>query len=262
MSEAVSSGSGSLRITIRSVAPDRPWAWLSAGWRDFQAVPGVALAYGALFVVGSFLLTLGLWLLGLFYLVLPLGAGFMLVGPVLAVGLYEVSRKLSYGIKPTLGDAVTAWRANPGQIMGVGVVLMLLLLAWIRLAFLIFALFFGAQPPSWELLISSTLLSAEGLPFLVMGTLVGGVLAALTLAISVISIPLLLDRDVNAITAVLASLKAVARNPLVMIGWGALVTLFIGAGIAVAYVGLLVTFPLIGFASWHAYRDLVEIEEA
>ena len=112
------------------------------------------------------------------------------------------------------------------------------------------------------LVISSTLLSAEGLPFLVMGTLVGGVLAALTLAISVISIPLLLDRDVNAVTAVLASLKAVARNPLVMIGWGALVTLFIGAGIAVAYVGLLITFPLIGFASWHAYRDLVEIEEA
>src|SRR5690606_40001715 len=72
---------------------------------------------------------------------------------------------------PILGDAVTAWRANPGQIMGVGVVLMLLLLAWIRLAFLIFALFFGAQPPSWELLISSTLLSAEGLPFLVAGTL-------------------------------------------------------------------------------------------
>ncbi|MBC7134515.1 MAG: DUF2189 domain-containing protein, partial [Oceanibaculum nanhaiense] len=146
--------------------------------------------------------------------------------------------------------------------MGVGVVLMLVLLAWIRLAFLIFALFFGTQPPSWELLISSTLLSAEGLPFLIVGTLVGGVLAALTLAISVISIPLLLDRDVNAVTAVLASLKAVARNPLMMIGWGALVTLFIGAGIAVAYVGLLITFPLIGFASWHAYRDLVEIEEA
>src|SRR6185312_118563 len=138
----ISGASQSLVLPVRRVSVDEPWAWLMAGWRDLSRAPMVSLTYGAAFVVASFLLTLGLWVFGLVYLVLPLGAGFMLVGPVAAVGLYEVSRRLEGGQSVTLGDALAAWKTHRGPIATMGLVLMLFLLAWIYLAFLIFALFF------------------------------------------------------------------------------------------------------------------------
>jgi uncharacterized membrane protein len=138
-----------------------------------------------------------------------------------------------------------------------GLVLMLFLLAWIRLAFLIFALFFGAQPPSWEHLIATLLFTTQGIPFLVVGIAVGGVLAAVVFAISVVAIPALLDREIGMLSAVVTSVAAVIENWRVMTGWGALIVLFTAAGLATFYVGLAVTLPLIGHASWHAYRGLV-----
>jgi uncharacterized membrane protein len=139
-----------------------------------------------------------------------------------------------------------------------GVVLMLFLLAWVRLAFLIFALFFGLQPPSWQHLIETIFFTADGLPFLIVGTAAGGVLALAVYAIGAVSIPLLLDRNVGIMTAIATSFMAVLHNWRVMLGWGALIVLFTGAGLATLFIGLVVTMPLIGHASWHAYRDLVE----
>jgi uncharacterized membrane protein len=253
----VSQTSRSLVLPVRRVGVDEPWDWLSAGWRDFRRAPAVSLAYGAAFVAVSFLLTLGLWLAGLFYLVVPLAAGFMFVGPVAAVGLYEVSRRLERSQAVTLHAAVTAWRANPGPIATMGLVLMLFLLAWIRVAFLIFALFFGTQPPSWEHLITTLLFSTDGIPFLVVGTAAGGVLAAIVFAMTAVAIPALLDREIGMLSAVATSVAAVRENWRVMIGWGALIVLFAAAGLATFYVGLAVTLPIIGHASWHAYRGLV-----
>jgi uncharacterized membrane protein len=249
--------SRSLVLPVQRVGVDDPWEWLTAGWRDFLGAPSVSLTYGAAFVAVSALLTLGLWLAGLFYLVVPLAAGFMFVGPVVAVGLYEVSRRLERGQTVTLHAALTAWRANPGPIATMGLVLMLFLLAWIRLAFLIFALFFGAQPPSWEHLITTLLFTTQGIPFLVVGIAVGGVLAAVVFAMSVVAIPALLDREIGLLSAIATSVAAVLENWRVMIGWGALIVLFTVAGLATFYVGLAVTLPLIGHASWHAYRSLV-----
>src|SRR3990172_3163326 len=223
-------------LSIRTVSEERVWVWLSAGWRDMRRVPGVSLAYGAAFVAVSFLLPLGLWLAEMLSLVRPLAAGFMFIGPLVAVGLYEVSRRLERGERATLGDAVVAWRANAGQIPTMGGVLMLFLLAWIRIAFLVFALFFGASPPSWDLLIQTVFFSVEGVPFLLAGTAAGAVLAAIA-----------------------ASVTAVWRNRRVMIGWAALIALFTAAGLATFYIGLALTLPLIGHATWHAYRDLVVV---
>jgi uncharacterized membrane protein len=138
-----------------------------------------------------------------------------------------------------------------------GLVLMLFLLAWIRIAFLIFALFFGAQPPSWDHLITTLFFTTDGIPFLIVGTAAGGVLAVVAFAISAVAMPLLLDRDVGVLRAMATSAAAVARNWRVLIGWAALIVLFTAAGLVTAYVGLAVTLPLIGHASWHAYRDLV-----
>ncbi len=256
----IAGASQSLVLPVRRVGVEEPWAWLTAGWRDLSCVPIVSLTYGAAFVVVSFLLTLGLWVFGLFYLVLPLAAGFMLVGPVVAVGLYEVSRRLEQGRSVTLADTLVAWYSHRGPIATMGMVLMLFLLAWIWLAFLIFALFFGPAPPSWENLVTTLLFSTAGIPFLIVGIAVGGVLAAFVFAMTAVAIPALLDRDIGVLSAILTSFAAVLQNWRIMIGWGALIVVFTAAGLVTFYLGLAVTLPLVGHASWHAYRGLVPPE--
>jgi uncharacterized membrane protein len=256
----VSGASQSLVLPVRRVSVDEPWAWLMAGWRDLSRAPAVSLTYGAGFVLASFLLTLGLWILGLFYLVLPLAAGFMLVGPLVAVGLYEVSRRLERGQSVTLGDTLAAWKTHRGPIATMGLLLMLFLLAWIWLAFLIFALFSGPSPPSWEHLVTTLLFSTAGIPFLIVGIAVGGVLAAFVFAMTAVAIPALLDRDIGVLSAIVTSFAAVLKNWRIMIGWGALIVVFTAAGLVTFYLGLAVTLPLVGHASWHAYRGLVPPE--
>ncbi|HUL09451.1 MAG TPA: DUF2189 domain-containing protein [Candidatus Acidoferrum sp.] len=253
----IAGASQSLVLPVRRVDVEAPWRWLTAGWRDLRRVPAVSLSYGAAFVVISFLLTWGLWLFGLFYLVLPLAAGFMLVGPVIAVGLYEVSRRLEQGQRVTLAVSLAAWSSHRGPIATMGLVVTLVLLAWIWLAFLIFALFFGPAPPSWEHLVTTLLFSIDGIPFLIVGIAVGGALAAFVFAMTAVALPALLDRDIGVLGAILTSFAAVLRNWRVMIGWGALIAVFTGAGLVTFYLGLAVTLPLVGHASWHAYRDLV-----
>ena len=257
MAEAIAVGAPAPRI--RSVELDRPWAWLAAGWRDLAQAPSVGLAYGVVVALIGWAITFGLWWLGAIYLILPLTAGFLIVAPLLAVGLYEVSRRHERGEVATLGDALAAFRANPSQIALMGVTLLLLFFAWIRLAVMIFYLFFGLAPPSPADFVGRVFFSAESLPFLVFGTAIGGVLAALAFGLSAISIPLLLDRpQAHVVTAIAASFQAILRNPATMAFWAVLIVLFVGAGLITFYLGLIVTLPLIGHASWHAYRDLVE----
>ena len=239
------------------ISLDRPWSWLAAGWADLRQAPGISLGYGVLFVLAGYIIIVGLWSMGWLYLTLPLAAGFMIVGPLLAVGLYEVSRRLQTGEPVSFAVTLSAWRRNGSQIALMGVALLLLMFAWLRLAALIFMLFFGLEPPPLDLLIQQTLLSADALPFLIIGSLVGAVLAGLAFAISVISIPLLLDRpEVNVMTAMSTSVQAMQANPVPILFWGALIVLFVGAGLATFLLGLIVTLPLIGHASWHAYKDL------
>ncbi len=245
---------------VKRVDLDRPWSWLAAGWRDMRRAPGVCLSYGLMFAAAGAGLSGLIWFYDVFYLVLPLTAGFMLMGPILAVGLYEASRRLEAGETVTLGEALGAWRRNVTQIGLMGVALMLFLLAWIRLATLIFALFFSSNPPRPEmaLFINDVFLSVESLPFLIVGTLVGGALALTVFAISVVSIPLLLDRQTNVFTAIITSIEVVKQNFWTMALWAWLIVIFVGVGLATAYVGLVITVPLIGLATWHAYRDCVD----
>ena len=243
---------------LRKVDMDRPWRWLAAGWSDLRRAPVIGLAYGALAVVTSYALTLGLWVYNMAYLVLPLGAGFVLVGPLLAVGLYETSRRLQAGQPVSLADAAMAFRRNPLQIALLGLVLTLALLFWVRVALLLFALFFNQQPPSLDALVAMAFFSSASLPFLIVGHILGGVLAATVFALTAISVPLLLDRpEANVFQAIVTSFAAVILNLRTMALWAALIVVFITAGIATVYLGLLVTLPLIGHASWHAYKDLV-----
>jgi uncharacterized membrane protein len=257
MAEAVPLGASAPRI--RTIELERPWAWLAAGWRDLVGAPTVSLAYGILFAVIGWALTFGLWWMNAVYLILPLSAGFLIMGPILAVGLYEVSRQRHRGEGPTLAGALAAFQVNPTQIALIGVTLLLLFFAWADLAVLIFFLFFGLRPPSLQDFVGQVFFSAASLPFLIFGTAVGAVLAVLAFSISAVSIPLLLDRPYeHVVTAIVTSFRAILDNPATMLFWAVLIVLFVGAGLVTFYIGLIVTLPLIGYASWHAYRDLVE----
>ncbi len=245
-------------LRIRRIGLDEPWQWLARGWRDFRRNPFVGVVYGVLAAVTGYLLTLGLVLADLLYLLLPLSSGFFLVGPVLVVGLYEVSRRLEQGLGTGLFEALWAFRRNPVQIALMGVALLLLHFLWVRVAALLFFLYWGIEPPSVENLLAETFLSPRGWPFLLIGGAVGAVLAFVAYSISVIALPLLLDReDVSVVEAIAASVRAVQVNLAPMLLWAAIIVIFTGFGLVLAFAGLVVTLPVIAHASWHAYRDLV-----
>jgi uncharacterized membrane protein len=246
----------------RTVEFDRPWHWLAAGWRDLLRSPVTSLAFGVVVAITGALISLGLWRIGWIYLALPLASGFMIVAPVLAAGLYEVSRLHARGEPASFARALEPFRRSPRQLMVMGFILLLVLLTWVRLAAMIFMLYWGLEPPSFEDLVVNTFLRTESLPFLVFGTGVGAVFAAIAYAISATSIPMIVDRpDIDVITALVTSVRTVRRNPGTMLFWAVLIVAFTALGTAVLFVGLVVTMPLIGHASWHAYRDLVSYAE-
>lgn len=241
---------------VRQVSIERSSTWLGRGFKDFLGHPGIGLIYGAAFAAMGWLLTFGLAELGMGSAVLPLASGFLLVAPFLAVGLYEVSRRAERGEWASLLDTLRAVGRNR-EMADMGLVLMLLFFAWFQLAMIIFALFFGGSPPALNEFFSQILMAPQGAAFLATGTIVGGVLAALAFCLSVVSMPMLLDRDVAALTAMRTSLKAVAANWKNMIGWAATLAALGFFGIAFFFVGLAITLPVAAHASWHAYRDLV-----
>jgi uncharacterized membrane protein len=248
---------------IRTVALDRPWIWIARGWSDLAAAPKVSFAYGGAFVLAGAAIALTLYLSGSIYLLLPLAAGFMLVAPLLAVGLYATSRRIARGEAPDLGVAMGAFRANREHVLYMGLALMLINLFWTRMAMLIFAIFFGSPRGDLFDLIDLTLFSSASLPFLLVGGAVGLVLAVITFSISAVSIPMLLDRpDTPIWVAIGASLVAIRENPKPMALWAALICAFTGFGMIPAFLGLAVTMPLIGYASWHCYKDVVVIDDA
>jgi uncharacterized membrane protein len=247
---------------LRTIDVDRPWAWLAAGWRDFVRVPGLSLGYGIVFSAVGYALAYWLHVAGAPYLILPATAGFALIGPAAAVGLYDVSRRLESGRPVTFGKIVSAILSRADTFAAMGLVLMLFFLAWMEIALLIFAFFFSDRPIIAENFFERVFFAADSLPFLVTGTIAGGFLATVVFAISTISLPMLLDRDVGVPTAVATSLRAVYRNRGALALWAMIIAVFMSVGVATLFVGLVVTLPLVGYATWHAYRDLVEPEDA
>ncbi|MEO1191169.1 MAG: DUF2189 domain-containing protein [Pseudomonadota bacterium] len=262
MDQTVEAAKTPRRIHIKTVGTEAPWAWLTAGWNDLSKAPAVGLTYGLIFSVISAVITIGLWVTDNIEFLPPLAAGFMLVGPLLAVGLYETARRLQSGEEVTLGSALIVATRSPLQLAFMAVLLMVALLFWMRLALLLFAIFMGTTtvPPA-ELLLTELLLTQNGIALLIVGSAIGAIIAFSVFAVSIISIPLLMQRDVDAFTAVMASLRCVAHNWRACLLWAWLIALISAAGIATFFVGMIVTFPLLGFASWHAYKSLVEVAD-
>lgn len=245
---------------ISQLATDAPWRWLSAGWGDMKRVPQVSFAYGLAIVVISWALVLFLASLDKIWLFLPLAASFVFIGPMLAVGLYEASRRLEAGLPVGLLQVAFVRTRSPAQLALLGLTLVLFMLAWVRIATLLFALFFGQSVPPSSQFVSTLLYTVDGATFLAIGTAVGAGLAFAVFAISAVSVPLLMARDSDAVTAMVISVRAVMQNFWPMMVWAWMIAVLTAVGIATLFVGLFVIFPLIGHATWHAYRELVPAE--
>lgn len=245
------------RTAVNEITLDHPWDWLAKGWKDLRKAPRFSLTYGAVFVAVSYLLTLGLIYGEMFFIIAPLAAGFFLVAPLLGIGLYRISASLERGEPVEFCQTWRAWKQNEVQLSALGLTLLMVLLVWILVALLVFAIFFTGPIPTWENFIPQVFLSGKSPLFLVTGVLTGGLIAAFTFSISVVTAPMLMDRPVNLLTAMATSMDASRRNWSAMLLWASLIVMFVGVGIATFYVGLIVTMPLIGHATWHAYRDLV-----
>lgn len=227
-----------------------PLSWLRLGWADFRREPGIGLFFGACFTL------MGLAVLMVFrhapIYTLALCAGFLLLGPVLCLGVYQVSLRLERGEPPSFEDALGAWLVNVRQIAIFGFVLLILEMLWGRAALVVFAVSFDGMPDFAGSV--TKLLGTDHLGFIAAYLGVGALFAGLIYAVSVIAMPLLLDRDTDAVSAGLASLKLCLTQPLVMLFWGLIVTSLVLLAMLPYFAGLLVVGPWLGHASWHAYR--------
>lgn len=237
-------------LPLRPLSWRDPFRWLALGWRDFLRCPGIGLFYGIAFVA------MGWALLKVFErapaYVLALSAGFMLMGPFLFLGLYHASRRIERGENPDLGDSLLAWEAHLGAMAVFAFALLILEMLWARASLIVFALSFDGMPDFKGSL--RALLDPQNIEFIVAYLGVGGVFAGLIYSVSVIAMPMILDRDTDAITAALVSLRLVLTQTGVMLLWGLLIALLCALAMLPGFAGLLVVGPVLGHASWHAYR--------
>ena len=241
-------------IVLNRLAWGDPWRWLLAGMRDFARAPLIGLFYGAAFMVMGWAL-LAVYERAPAY-VLALAAGFLLMGPFLCLGLYRVSQSLERGDKPGFGDSLLAFEERLGPLAIFGFVLLVLEMLWGRAALVVFAVSFDGMPDFKGSVLA--LFDPENLGFIVAYFAVGGVFAGLIYAVSAISIPMLLDRPVDAVTAGLTSLRLVLTQSGVMLWWGAIITVLVVLAMLPWFAGLMVIAPVLGHASWHAYRAAVK----
>ncbi len=243
---------------VRAVSMDAPWRWLRKGVEDLRAAPGASLFYGAVLAAMGFILGR---FVGQAAYELAFVTGFLLVGPFLAMGLYDVSRRRERGERVALGETLLAGRTNAPAIGFYALILALLMAVWIRVSVVVVALFFEGGVPTIETLLRDIVASESGIVFLLVYLAAGSGFALLVFATSVISLPMLLDRSgMDTLTAMISSFNALRLNLAPMLLWAAIIVVLVGLGFATFYLGLIVALPVIGHATWHAYRETIEPE--
>jgi len=233
-------------------------ASLRAGWRDFRAEPLHGAFFSLVYVMGGWLLVFAFSAQGQLWWTLPAGAGFPILGPFIACGFYEISRRRETGEAVSLRRIIgVVFRQKDRQVPSMAVVVVVFFLFWNFLAHMIFALFLGQATLVNVSSSAGIFATGQGVLMLAFGSAVGAALATLLYALTVVSLPMLLDREVDFVTAMLTSVALVRANPVLMLGWGAMIAVLLFAGMATLFFGLLVVLPVLGHASWHLYRRAV-----
>jgi uncharacterized membrane protein len=231
---------------------------LGQGLRDFRALPFYGLAFGALYAAGGIVIVLSLTAFGMAYLAYPLTAGFALIGPFVAISLYEVSRRREAGQPVTLGAIWSTIRSR-SEIGWMAFVTVFVFVVWMYQVWLLISLLLGPKVSfsSFNEFLTVVLTTNAGLLFLAIGNFVGVVLSLILFSLTVVSFPLLLDREVDFVTAMVTSVRAVVTSPVPMIGWAAVVVMLLIVSAIPSFLGLIVTVPVLGHATWHLYRHVV-----
>jgi uncharacterized membrane protein len=242
---------------VRTVEPTRVFAWLAGGMRDLSACKGVSLLHGLVVVILSYLVlatTLLRW-----ELVIIAVSCFVFVGPFLATGLYAVSRALQNGARPTMTVVIHAWRDASHCLFRFGFLLVFIGGWWVGLSLFLFYFFVNVRIDDPMDFLRYVLTQQDQL--FALWIILGGLYAAVTFAITVVTMPLLADRDVNSRIAVQTSIRAVSENPVTMVGWAMVIMILTVISFVTGMLGFLVLYPLMGHASWHVYRDLVDVSK-
>lgn len=232
----------------RTLENGAPLRWLRLGWSDMARAPHLSLTYGAVLMALSLLIAGLTWRFGTLALYIGLATGFVFVGPALAVGLYSISRQLGKGLTPVMGHCLREGTYHIRELLVLGIVLLVVLLVWARAAATVHVFFPEEPNPGLEQL----------LPFLGIGSVVGLVFAGIVFAASAFSLPMILDRKADAITACVTSIHAVLHNRKPMLLWAAIIGMSVLLGFATACIGFAVLLPLIGHATWHAYEETID----
>jgi uncharacterized membrane protein len=245
----------------RKLEPFAALRWLRHGWRDMWSAPRQSLTYGLVVVVLSLLLALVAIEFGGYWELLTLVSGFILVSPVLAVGTYVISIHLERGETPSLRRCLREERRAFGNLMVFALMLMVVFLVWARAGSAVHVFFPIGEAPDWS----------DYLTFFGIGSAIGSIFAAIVFSAAAFSLPMLVDRRVDTVTAVVTSINAVLRNKPAMVVWAACIVLAVAPGFALLFIGrergsglawimagLGVTLPLIGHATWHAYRETID----
>jgi uncharacterized membrane protein len=241
---------------VRRIGLTAPLGWLTKGWQDLWRQPAASLFYGlAIAVTGAVILSVTA---SLAYLFAAAVTGFLLVAPMLAAGLYELSRRYLAGEPATLTDSMLAWKRNPSALVSFGLLSILAGTAWQVVSVVIVALFYKGTALQPMAMMIEVLVNPQHYLMFVIYMGAGGLLAAVVFALSVVSMPMLVDRRCELLCALTTSVNAVAENPLPLALWALIIMLLTGLGFATALVGLVLIMPWLGHASFHAYKELVE----
>jgi uncharacterized membrane protein len=225
-----------------------PLRWIRLGWNDLTRAPLVSLIYGLALSLLSLLISLFTWRYGTMALYISLASGFIFMGPVLAVGLYSISRQLEEGRKPVLGYCIREGQHHIRELLVLGVVLLVVLMVWARAATMMNVFMPMQAHPGWQQL----------LPFFGIGSMVGAIFSGVVFAASAFSLPMIMDRKADAITAVVTSANAVLRNKKPMLLWATIIVFAVVLGFATFLLGFIVLLPVIGHATWHAYKETID----
>lgn len=250
-------------ITINTITPGDIAGAYRDGIADFKKAPAYGLFFGAVYVLGGWLILLSLIALKLPFLAFPMGIGFALVAPFIAGGLYEVSRRLERSDPLSFGDVLMSVRRQASRDLGwMALVTTFAFYIWIDLAGIIYLLFFGLNLMEPAAFLREVFLTPSGWMFLIVGNVAGAVVSLIVFSITAISFPLLHDHDFDFVTAMITSVKTVARNPAAMVIWCLSIVVVLAVAFAAALLGLLIALPVLGHTTWHVYRRAISVDAA